>query len=129
MHLVRQAAGGGEFHGRLGRGVPRVGAGPGPRRLVHQVGGGGAGGGRSGETVSAIPLQWNKLIKGTVRPDRICMRVIPRYHWVGLEKDINRYRFLFFILSFEYLKKLQSFVPLHTKMNPTSCLIGSVKMS
>ncbi len=60
MHLVRQAAGGGEFHGRLGRGVPRVGAGP--RRLVHQVGGGGAGGGRTGETVPAIPLQWNNLI-------------------------------------------------------------------
>ncbi len=61
MHLVRQAAGGGKFHGRLWRGVPRVTAGPGPRRLVHQVGGGGAGGGRTGETVPAIPLQWNNL--------------------------------------------------------------------
>ncbi len=66
MHLVRQAAGGGEFHGRLGRGVPRVGAGPGPRRLVHQVGGGGAGGGRTRETVPAIPLQLNIFISRRV---------------------------------------------------------------
>jgi hypothetical protein len=32
----------------------------------------------------------NPLV-GTVLPDCICMRVVP---WIGLGKDINRYRFL-----------------------------------
>jgi hypothetical protein len=32
--------------------------------------------------------------KGTVRPDRISLRV--GYHWKGLEEDINRHRFLIF---------------------------------
>jgi hypothetical protein len=38
-------------------------------------------------------------------------------HWyhLGLEKNI----------TLEYLKKLQSSEPLHAKMNPTSCLLGS----
>jgi hypothetical protein len=30
------------------------------------------------------------------------------YHWIGLEKDVNRYRFWFFYLTLEYLKILQS---------------------
>jgi hypothetical protein len=44
------------------------------------------------------------------------------YHWIGLEKDINRYRFLIFDL--EYLIRVQSSEPLHAKMNPTSSLFG-----
>ncbi len=35
------------------------------------------------------------------------------YHWISLEKDINRYSFLNFYFHSE---------PLHAKMNPTSCL-------
>jgi hypothetical protein len=39
---------------------------------------------------------------------------------------INCYRFFyFFFISSEYLKRLQSSEPLHTKMNLTSCLFGS----
>jgi hypothetical protein len=30
------------------------------------------------------------------------------YHWIGLEKDINRYRFLILNLNLEYLKRFQS---------------------
>jgi hypothetical protein len=33
--------------------------------------------------------------------------------------------FWFFNFTLEYLKRLQSSEPLHTKMNPTSCLFGS----
>ncbi len=47
------------------------------------------------------------------------------YHWIGLEKDINHYRFFIFIFYFEYLIRLPSSAPLHTKINPTSCLFGS----
>ncbi len=47
------------------------------------------------------------------------------YHWIGLEKDINRYRFLFFIFDLGYLIRVQSSEPLHAKMNPTSYLFGS----
>ncbi len=47
------------------------------------------------------------------------------YHWKGLEKDINRYRFLIFLhFGFEYLKRLQSSEPLHTKMHLILLLIG-----
>jgi hypothetical protein len=34
--------------------------------------------------------------------------------------------FLFFNFSAEYLKQLQSSEPLHAKLNPTSCLFGSL---
>ncbi len=38
-----------------------------------------------------------QLIKGTVGPDWICMEW---YHWISLEKDINRYRlFIFYFWS------------------------------
>jgi hypothetical protein len=43
----------------------------------------------------------------------------------GLEKDINRYRFYYFIFDLEYLIRVQSSEPLHAKMNPTSCFFGS----
>jgi hypothetical protein len=33
--------------------------------------------------------------------------------------------FLFFIFDLEYFIRVQSFEPLHAKMNPTSCLFGS----
>ncbi len=48
------------------------------------------------------------------------------YHWIGLEKDINRYRFLIFFskISFEYLKRLQSSEPLHTKMTLIILFVG-----
>ncbi len=47
------------------------------------------------------------------------------YHWIGIEKNINRYRFIIFYLSLKYFKRLQSSEPLHAKINPTSCLFGS----
>jgi hypothetical protein len=47
------------------------------------------------------------------------------YHGIGLEKDINHYRFFIFIFDLEYLIRVQSSEPLHAKMNPTSCLFGS----
>jgi hypothetical protein len=47
------------------------------------------------------------------------------YHWIGLDKDIHCYRFLFFIFDLEYFIRVQSSEPLHAKMNPTSCLFGS----
>jgi hypothetical protein len=37
-------------------------------------------------------------------------------HWIGLEKDINRYRFLIFNFDLEYLKRVQSSEPQNTKM-------------
>jgi hypothetical protein len=47
------------------------------------------------------------------------------YHWIGLEKDsTDIYIFDFLNFTFEYLKRLQSSEPLHTKMT-TSCLYGS----
>jgi hypothetical protein len=56
------------------------------------------------------------------------MRVVPldKIHWIGLEKDINCYRFfvLFYIFDLEYLIRVQSSEPLHAKINPTS-LFGS----
>jgi hypothetical protein len=60
-------------------------------------------------------LSWHCSFKGTVRPEWIYIRVV----------DINRNRFMIFNLTLEYLKRLQSSVPLHAKMNPTSCLFGS----
>ncbi len=33
------------------------------------------------------------------------------YHWIGLEKDINRFRVLIFWFHFEYLKRLHSCEP------------------
>jgi hypothetical protein len=47
------------------------------------------------------------------------------YHWIGLEKDINCYRFLFFIFGLDYLIRVRSSESLHAKMNPTSYLFGS----
>jgi hypothetical protein len=47
------------------------------------------------------------------------------YHWIGLEKEINRNRFLFFILELEYMRRVHSSEPLHAKINPTSYLFGS----
>jgi hypothetical protein len=55
--------------------------------------------------------------------------VRPWYHWIALEKDINRYRFCFFDFIFEYLKRLQTSELLHTKMNPTSFLLSSYWLS
>jgi hypothetical protein len=55
-----------------------------------------------------------QFLKGTVRPYWICMGV---YHWIGIEKDINRFRFFIFILDLEYLIRVQSSKPLHAKMN------------
>jgi hypothetical protein len=48
------------------------------------------------------------------------------YHWIGLEKDINRYRFLIFIFDLEYFLRVLSSELLHAKMNPTSCLFRSL---
>ncbi len=47
------------------------------------------------------------------------------FHWIGSEKDINRYMFLIFNFTFKSLKILQSSELLRTKMNPTSCLFRS----
>jgi hypothetical protein len=48
------------------------------------------------------------------------------YHWIGLEKDINRYRGVwFFVFDLEYLIRVQSSEMLHAKMNPTSYLFRS----
>ncbi len=47
------------------------------------------------------------------------------YHWIGLQKDIDRYRFFIFYFWSEYLIKVQSSELLHAKMNPTSYLFGS----
>ncbi len=45
------------------------------------------------------------------------------YHWIGLEKAINRHRFLIFNFSFEYLKRLKSSEQLTTKwIQPPACL-------
>jgi hypothetical protein len=38
------------------------------------------------------------VLKDTVRPDWICMRVVP-LEWIGLEKDINSYMFFLFFYS------------------------------
>jgi hypothetical protein len=35
-------------------------------------------------------------LKGTVRPDWICVRVVP-LEWIGIKKDITRYRFFIFL--------------------------------
>jgi hypothetical protein len=48
------------------------------------------------------------------------------YHWrIGLDKDINRYKFFIFFFDLEYLIRVRSSKPLHAKMNPNSCLFGS----
>ncbi len=39
------------------------------------------------------------------------------YHWISLEKDINRNGFFSFNFNLEYLKRLQSSEPLHTKIH------------
>jgi hypothetical protein len=47
-------------------------------------------------------------------------------HWIGLDKDINRYSFvIFLILLWNIKKKFQSLEPLHTKMPPTSCFFST----
>ncbi len=47
------------------------------------------------------------------------------YHWIGLEKDINRYTvFWFFNFDLEFLKRLQSSGPLHTKIHIILLLVG-----
>jgi hypothetical protein len=43
----------------------------------------------------------------------------------ALKRASTAIGFGFFHFSFEYLKRLQSSEPLHTKMNPPSCLFGS----
>ena len=64
-----------------------------------------------------------KDLEGTVRPDWICMRV------VSLESPLKGHQPLyvihFFIFDLEYYIRVQSSEPLHAKMNPTSCLLGS----
>jgi hypothetical protein len=47
------------------------------------------------------------------------------YNCIGLKKDINRYMFLIFNFDLEYFIRVKSSEPLHTKMNPTSRLLGS----
>ncbi len=47
------------------------------------------------------------------------------YHWIGLKKSSTTIGFWFFNFSYEFLKKLWSSEPLHSKINPTSCLFGS----
>ncbi len=59
-------------------------------------------------------ISWDKPFKGTVRPDWICMRVVP------LERPGKGHQpldFLFFNFDLEFLKKPQSSEPLHTKMH------------
>ncbi len=63
-----------------------------------------------------------KVPKGTLRPDWFCMRVD---HWIGLKKDINRYRFFIFYFDLGCLIRVQSSKLLHAKMNATSCLFRS----
>ncbi len=47
------------------------------------------------------------------------------YHWIGVDKNIDLYRFfLFFYFSFDYLKGLPNSEPLHTKMNPNPLPFG-----
>ncbi len=75
------------------------------------------------EPIHFLSITW-KMLYGTVRPDWICMRVVPLplpldRPWKGHQPLIC---FWFFNFCFEYLKRLQSSKPLHTKMNPTSCL-------
>ncbi len=47
------------------------------------------------------------------------------YHWIGLKKVLNGYRFLIFNFSLQFLERHQSSEPLYTKMSLTSCLLGS----
>jgi hypothetical protein len=54
-----------------------------------------------------------------------CPQFCKLHSLVGLGKDINPYMFVIFTFTFEYLKRLQSSEPLHTKMNPTSFLFKS----
>jgi hypothetical protein len=39
-----------------------------------------------------LPMKTTEDIKGTVRPDRICIRGC---YWIGLEKDINHQSYVF----------------------------------
>ncbi len=64
-------------------------------------------------------------IKGTVRPDWICMRVVSLESPLKGHQPLYILYFLFFIFDLEYLIRVQSSEPLHAKMNPTSCLLGS----
>jgi hypothetical protein len=57
------------------------------------------------------------LEAGTVQPDLICMRV------VSLKMASTATGFIVFNFSFEYLKRLQSSEPLHSKMPPILLLI------
>ncbi len=47
------------------------------------------------------------------------------YHWIGLKRTSTDIWFLFFNFDLEYLRRVQRSEPLHTKINPTSCLLGS----
>jgi len=47
------------------------------------------------------------------------------YHWIGLKKSSSAIGFWFLIWVMNFLKKLWSCNPLHSKMNSTSCLFGS----
>jgi hypothetical protein len=40
------------------------------------------------------------------------------YHWIHLDKDINRYGFLIFNVDLESLKRLHGYEPVYTKMPP-----------
>ncbi len=68
---------------------------------------------------------WRKKIsqiKGYVWPDWFCIRVVPLdMPW---KEHQPLYVFFIFYFPFEYLKRLQSSEPLHTKLNPTSSLLG-----
>jgi hypothetical protein len=52
------------------------------------------------ETLAEEKKEEKNQREGTVWPDWICMRVILLdtigYYWIGIEKDINRYRFFIF---------------------------------
>ncbi len=47
------------------------------------------------------------------------------YHWIALKRTSTVIWFWFFYFDLEYLRRVQSSEPLHTKMNLTSCLLGS----
>ena len=61
--------------------------------------------------------------EGTVRPDWLCMRVVP------LDSPLKGHQLLYvqkkIIFDLEYLIRVQSSEPLYAKMNSTSCLFGS----
>ncbi len=71
----------------------------------------------------SIQFYWtiNKVIKGTVWPDWIYMRVVSLDRPKKGPKLIKVFNF-----TLEYFKRLQSFEPLHAEMNPTSCLFDGL---